>query len=126
MRARSDSDTGLPQTNKNGQVTRKGKFGQKKFPRGNTTRNVKARTIKATKEDEEEEDTNNRCVGVFLNLIWLCKASLIRPRNVFFQPVFYFPYERRRRRRRRKKLPGLLCSLFTSVCLCVVVEANDE
>ncbi len=35
MRARSYSDTGLPQTNKNGQVTRKGKFGQKNF-RGET------------------------------------------------------------------------------------------
>ena len=54
MRARSGIAAGLPQTNKNGPVTRKGKLGQKKkFQEGNArTRNVKART---TKEEEEEE-----------------------------------------------------------------------
>ena len=34
MRARSGIAAGLPQTNKNGPVTRKGKLGQKKIPRG--------------------------------------------------------------------------------------------
>ena len=60
MRARSGIAAGLPQTNKNGPVTRKGKLGQKKNSKGETQEHAMSRL------GQQKKKKKNRILYTFL------------------------------------------------------------